>query len=677
MAEAMVTLRPIRRGGAVAEEGRGRRTRSPAVLHFRIGRLLLVHSKPDAALAHFERAQRARSRQRRGRVRDRDRRWSTRSRFKDAIPHLRDGAERRRAAQPGGLRSRARAGRAPAIAPGRCRRCRAIRPDNPADAGSWNALGQLALQLQSPSLAAAFFNEAIARGAARVEAAPGHGARARDDGAATRRRSRSSSRASRSIPRDPAAQLNLAVALAEDRAEGRRAHARGGGAAPQARTTSARGSSSGRSEVIRRIRGRSRRCCCSRLVLAAAARRRAAAADARRGAAVDPARHARHDARRRDRARGGRRRDAGVQRDCRARTALPPGLRHRARDAAVARLDDDRPLSRRPRRPRERALRAGERAARRRAAAAGRLPHVGVRLVVRARAALRPRARVRRLRRRRCRRGRTSATRARRPTPRSRELRPRRRSKPRFLWVHYYDPHAPYAPPEPYRSAVREAIRISAKWRRWTSSSAGWSRRSSARRAGPAAIVDRRAITARGSAITARRSTAICSTSRRCTCRWCWRARRRRRRQRHAGQHAPRSFTRSSTGPASTRRTACDRRTTDEVVLGEAMKPFLEYGWQPQVMAVAGRYKAILAGTIETYDLARGSRRDARSRHRRRRCRPACARRSRTIRCRRPTSARAPANLDEDAKRRLASARLRRRRARRRSCARTRRVRPT
>src|SRR5258707_6879030 len=41
-----------------------------------------------------------------------------------------------------------------------------------------------------------------------------------------------------------------------------------------------------------------------------------------------------------------------------------------------------------------------------------------------------------------------------------------------------------------------------------------------------------------------------------------------------------------------------------EVVLGEAMKPFLEYGWQPQVMAVAVKYKAILAGEIETYDIA-------------------------------------------------------------------------
>jgi tetratricopeptide (TPR) repeat protein len=34
------------------------------------------------------------------------------------------------------------------------------------------------------------------------------------------------------------------------------------------------------------------------------------------------------------------------------------------------------------------------------------------------------------------------------------------------------------------------------------------------------------------------------------------------------------------------------------------MKPFLEYGWQPQVMSVAGHHKVILAGRAEAYDLA-------------------------------------------------------------------------
>ena len=40
------------------------------------------------------------------------------------------------------------------------------------------------------------------------------------------------------------------------------------------------------------------------------------------------------------------------------------------------------------------------------------------------------------------------------------------------------------------------------------------------------------------------------------------------------------------------------------VVAGEAMKAFLDYGWQPQVMAVEGTRKAILAGALEVYDVA-------------------------------------------------------------------------
>ena len=45
------------------------------------------------------------------------------------------------------------------------------------------------------------------------------------------------------------------------------------------------------------------------------------------------------------------------------------------------------------------------------------------------------------------------------------------------------------------------------------------------------------------------------------------------------------------------------RGNGNEVVLGEAMVPFLQYGWQPQVMAVDGRHKAILSGGIEAYDV--------------------------------------------------------------------------
>jgi len=41
-----------------------------------------------------------------------------------------------------------------------------------------------------------------------------------------------------------------------------------------------------------------------------------------------------------------------------------------------------------------------------------------------------------------------------------------------------------------------------------------------------------------------------------------------------------------------------------DIVLGEAMKPFLEYGWQPQVMAVQAKNKSVLSGRVENYDVA-------------------------------------------------------------------------
>jgi choline-sulfatase len=46
------------------------------------------------------------------------------------------------------------------------------------------------------------------------------------------------------------------------------------------------------------------------------------------------------------------------------------------------------------------------------------------------------------------------------------------------------------------------------------------------------------------------------------------------------------------------------RTVVENVIVGEAMKPFLDYGWQPQVMAVEGRLKTILAGgKTEVYDV--------------------------------------------------------------------------
>lgn len=46
------------------------------------------------------------------------------------------------------------------------------------------------------------------------------------------------------------------------------------------------------------------------------------------------------------------------------------------------------------------------------------------------------------------------------------------------------------------------------------------------------------------------------------------------------------------------------RTPSENVIVGEAMKPFLDYGWQPQVMAMEGRVKTILSGgRAEVYDV--------------------------------------------------------------------------
>ncbi|HEX8252415.1 MAG TPA: sulfatase-like hydrolase/transferase [Thermoanaerobaculia bacterium] len=45
------------------------------------------------------------------------------------------------------------------------------------------------------------------------------------------------------------------------------------------------------------------------------------------------------------------------------------------------------------------------------------------------------------------------------------------------------------------------------------------------------------------------------------------------------------------------------RAVSNEVVVGESMIPFLQFGWQPQVMAIEGRQKTINAGRIEVYDV--------------------------------------------------------------------------
>jgi arylsulfatase A-like enzyme/tetratricopeptide (TPR) repeat protein len=224
-------------------------------------------------------------------------------------------------------------------------------------------------------------------------------------------------------------------------------------------------------------------------------------------------------------------------------------------------------------------------------------------------------------------------------------------SGPRFLWVHYYDPHAPYTPPEPFRSKymkhpyLGEVAAMDEQIGRLVSAF-------EQRAAAPVAVI----IAADhgeglGEHGEAQHGYLLYQST----------------------MHVPLVIAGPGVSPSlddtpvSTRRiffTVLDwaglgadyslRSVRDEIVLGEAMKPFLEFGWQPQTMAVAERYKSILAGKVETYDVIAdpretnnlgsgaavplGMRKELESY-------PAPS----------PEVARAPGNLDEEAKRRLAA----------------------
>jgi choline-sulfatase len=164
---------------------------------------------------------------------------------------------------------------------------------------------------------------------------------------------------------------------------------------------------------------------------------------------------------------------------------------------------------------------------------------------------------------------------------------------PVLLWVHYYDAHAPYAPPEPFKSrhsgtpyhaevaAVDEQLgRLVAAFERAT--------------AGPRALL---VLADHGEGLgdhgEALHGNLLYQTT----------------------MHVPLVLVAPGAAPGvveapvSTRRVfhtvldlagAADawslRQERAEVVLGEALRPFLSYGWQPQVMAVEGRQKVIRSG---------------------------------------------------------------------------------
>jgi tetratricopeptide (TPR) repeat protein len=173
--------------------------------------------------------------------------------------------------------------------------------------------------------------------------------------------------------------------------------------------------------------------------------------------------------------------------------------------------------------------------------------------------------------------------------------------RPLMLWVHYYDPHHPYRPPEPYRSRyaknpyLGEVAAMDEQLGRLVQA---FERKVE----GPTAIV---VAGDHGEGLGEHGESQHGKLLYQAT------------------MHVPLLLVRTGIAPGVSDTPVSVRRVfhtildwaslgeghsllgpDPEVVLGEAMKPFLAYGWQPQVMAVLGGTKAILAGRQEAYDLA-------------------------------------------------------------------------
>ena len=192
----------------------------PGVVHLRVGRRLTVHSRPAAAIAHLQRALKVDPR-------DPDVNYAMGQalvearRPAEAIPWLRDAMKAGARVNLAGY-DLARALAATGDRAGALQTLQAVRPDAPSDFQGWYALGQLAMQMESPSLAASFFNDAIA-------ASPRTSAPRQDLGRALLMMDRPQEaiaqfeQAVALDPADPSAQLSLAMAYA---AAGRPADAR-------------------------------------------------------------------------------------------------------------------------------------------------------------------------------------------------------------------------------------------------------------------------------------------------------------------------------------------------------------------------------------------------------------------------------------------------------------------
>ncbi len=177
--------------------------------------------------------------------------------------------------------------------------------------------------------------------------------------------------------------------------------------------------------------------------------------------------------------------------------------------------------------------------------------------------------------------------------------------RPLLVWVHYFDPHAPYAPPEPYRTRyadqpyLGEVAAMDEQLGRLVQAF-------EQRAPGPVAFIVASdhgeglgdhgelqhghllyqptmhvPLVIAGPGVEAGTSGVPVSLRRLYHTAIDW-----------AGVDAS-----DEVAPLSL------RTGEPEVVLGEAMKPFLSYGWQPQIMAVEGPRKTIFAGRHEVYDV--------------------------------------------------------------------------
>ncbi|HVL67696.1 MAG TPA: sulfatase-like hydrolase/transferase [Vicinamibacterales bacterium] len=179
--------------------------------------------------------------------------------------------------------------------------------------------------------------------------------------------------------------------------------------------------------------------------------------------------------------------------------------------------------------------------------------------------------------------------------------------QPQFVWVHYFDPHTPYAPPARFRDRYRDAPylgEVAAMDEQLGRLVAAFD--DAARRAGaePAVIIAADHGEGLGDHGELQHGNLLYQST----------------------MHVPLVIAGPGVAPGTSDTPVSVRRifhtlldwggvdATDslrgnprEVVLGEAMKPYLSYGWQPQIMAVEGTLKAILAGRVEAYDLAADS----------------------------------------------------------------------